>query len=354
MQMASLKTAGNDKFFGLFRQPQINLTQKTRKRDMSKKTLGIHHVTAIAGDPQANVNFYVGVLGLRMVKKTVNFDDPFTYHLYYGNDAGEPGTILTFFPWTSRGLSGSPGPGQLTTTAFSIPANALSYWSARLKKFDVEVKGPFQRFEEEGLSFHDRDGIQLELIATAGDNRTAWQKGPVAPEYAIRGFHSVALSEEGYERTAGLMSTTLGFRHVQESGNRFRFQAGDGGPGTIVDIFCLPDERPGRMGVGAVHHVAWRAQDDADQKNLRAELASLGYNVTPVIDRNYFRSIYFREPGHILFEIATDPPGFAIDEKAEELGLQLKLPAWLESNRAEIERVLPRITIPDRSSGDLA
>jgi catechol 2,3-dioxygenase-like lactoylglutathione lyase family enzyme len=311
-----------------------------------KSVLGIHHVTAIAGDPQANVDFYCGVLGLRLLKQTVNFDDPATYHFYFGVGLGAPGSIITFFPWGAQGMLGRRGVRQVAVTAFSISDGAMGYWVERLQKFNVNCKGPFTRFDEEVLSLSDPDGVELELVAAAHDARPAWEGGAVPAAHAIRGFYHVALAEEGYERTAGLLTTTLGFRPLRESGNRFRYEAGEGGPGALVDLLCLPDAPPGRMGVGAVHHVAWRAENDASQINMRSELARLGYNVTPVIDRNYFRSIYFREPGQVLFEIATDPPGFTVDEPPEELGRNLKLPPWLEADRQTIEQALPPINPP--------
>jgi catechol 2,3-dioxygenase-like lactoylglutathione lyase family enzyme len=307
--------------------------------------LGVHHVTAIAGNPQQNVDFYVGVLGLRLVKKTINFDDPYTYHLYYGDEVGSPGTLLTFFPWTALGMKGQPGTGQLTVISFSIAANAMGFWEERLRQHHVDFKGPVSRFEEEVITFRDPDGIELELVSSDKDKRRGWKNGPLSAEHAIRGFYGVVLTLEGYERTAGLLTATLGFRAISESGSRFRYEVGAGGPGTLVDILCRPDDLPGRMGVGAVHHVAWRTSDDASQLTLRQEIARLGYNVTPVIDRNYFHSIYFREPGHVLFEIATDPPGMTVDEKLSELGMHLKLPPWLESERASIEKTLPPISL---------
>ncbi len=313
---------------------------------MSPGVQGIHHVTAFAGDPQNNVDFYAGILGLRLVKKTINFDAPQTYHLYYGNEAGSPGTLMTFFPWTSRGWRGGRGTGQVGVTSFSIPDGATGYWTERLKQNNMRFTGPFTRFDEEVIVFRDLDGLELELVSSVVDARPSWDKGSIPSEYAIRGFHSVALWVEGYERTAGLMTETLGFRQMQESGNRFRYSAGNGGPGAIVDILCLPEESPGQMGVGTVHHVAWRVPDDEAQLNLRRELVKLGYNVPPVVDRQYFHSIYFREPGHVLFEAATDPPGFAIDEKLEELGTHLMLPPWLEKERAAIEQSLSPITLP--------
>jgi len=307
---------------------------------VTSKILGIHHVTAISGSAQQNVNFYSGVLGLRLVKKTVNFDDPGTYHLYFGDGEGNPGSIWTLFPWGAAGLKGRNGTGLLSTTSFSIPANSLSFWLTHLKKHEIDVIGQDSRFDEEFVVFRDTDGFEFELVATASDERVGWENGPVPAEHAIRGFYHIALAVEGYERTAGLLTETLGFKSVAESGNRFRYKVGEGVNGNIVDLVCSPDDRHGTMGVGSVHHVAWRTSSEKAQLELREKIAELGYNVTPVLDRNYFKSIYFREPGNILFEIATDPPGFTIDESKEELGENLKLPEWLEPRRAQIEKVL--------------
>jgi catechol 2,3-dioxygenase-like lactoylglutathione lyase family enzyme len=313
---------------------------------MTADVHGIHHVTAIAGDPQTNVNFYVGLLGLRFVKKTVNFDAPNTYHFYYGDELGSPGTILTFFPWASYGPKGHPGTGQLTVISFSIPEHAAGYWAERLKRFNVDLTGPFTRRDEDVIVFHDPDGIELELVSSASDKRPAWENGEIPPERAIRGFSGVLLSEESHERTASLLTTTLGFRPVWESDDRFRHESGEGGPGTRVDVLHQPGGKPGRMGIGAVHHVAWRTQNDETQRILRQELVRLGYNVSPVMDRKYFHSIYFEEPGRVLFEVATDPPGFAVDEPLKNLGTRLMLPPWLEKDRAALERALPQIRVP--------
>lgn len=314
---------------------------------MNPHVHGIHHVTAMAGNPQKNIDFYVGALGLRMVKKTVNFDDPFTYHFYYGDEAGAPGSIITFFPWGNTGLRGRRGNGQLTVTAFSIPGSSLDYWMERLAKLKIHFAGPYTRFgEEEVLTLFDPDGLELELVASAREKRPGWENGETPGEHAIRGFHSVALSVESYQRTAGLMSELLGFRRLKEEGNRLRFEAGERGPGAIVDILNQPDGFRGTMGVGVVHHVAWRIKNDEAQLQLREKLAQARYSVSPVRDRNYFHSIYFREPGGILFEVATDPPGFAIDEEPGELGSALKLPSWLEPQRREIEEHLPPVSLP--------
>jgi len=312
---------------------------------MSAETSGIHHVTAIAGEPQRNADFYVGLLGLRLVKKTVNFDDPGTYHLYYGDGGGNPGSIMTFFPWPGAPL-GLQGTGQLTVTSFSIPAGSLGYWTERLVGHGVRFEKPTQRFDETVISFADPEGMRLELIAASDDAREPWEDGTVPAEHAIRGFHHVSLSERDPARTAKLMTDALGFRQVDEGAGRLRFEAGAGGPGNLVDVVDGSGESRGRMGVGTVHHVAFRAADDDTELAIRERVTALGYNVTPVLDRNYFRSIYFREPGGVLFEIATDPPGFAVDEDPAELGAHLKLPPWLEPRRDRIESVLPPLRVP--------
>ncbi|SPE42553.1 putative ring-cleaving dioxygenase MhqO [Candidatus Sulfopaludibacter sp. SbA3] len=306
--------------------------------------LGIHHITAIAGDPQSNLDFYAGVLGLRLVKLTVNFDDPGTYHLYYGDGTGNPGTILTFFPWPSA-PRGRHGTGQVTETAFAIPGDAIPYWTARLAERHVPVEGPFDRLGEKVLSFSDPDGMKVELVAakTAPDDR-AWQAGPVPLEFAIRGFHSATLCETDHKGTAALL-TTLGFKLVAQDGNRFRYAVDSGQPAALVDVLRAPEQRPGRVLVGTVHHIAWRTADDRQQGEWLKELTRLEYGVSPVMDRKYFHSIYFREPGNILFEIATDPPGFAVDEAPEKLGSHLVLPAWLEPERGRLESVLPRLQL---------
>ncbi|HEU0004928.1 MAG TPA: ring-cleaving dioxygenase [Terriglobia bacterium] len=313
---------------------------------MSKQILGIHHVTAIAGDPQQNLDFYTGVLGLRLVKLTVNYDDPQTYHLYYGDAHGTPGTILTFFPWP-RAKKGRQGHGQVTVTAFSVPEPALEFWAKRLSERGVEFEGPFRRFQERVMTFSDPDGLRLELVAgppLSSEKREP--TGPIPPEYAIHGFHSATVAQEGYERTAFLLTETLGFRLVQQESNRFRYAVGRGEPSSIVDVVCVPDSAAGGLGSGTVHHIAWRTPDDPQQNEWHTEIARQGYNISPVMDRKYFHSIYFREPGGVLFEIATDHPGFAVDEPAASLGAKLVLPDWLETRRSQIEARLPPLRIP--------
>jgi glyoxalase family protein len=308
-------------------------------------THGIHHVTAISGEPQRNVDFYAGSLGLRLVKKTVNFDDPTTYHLYYGDGGGNPGSIMTFFPWAGA-PAGVRGTGQLTVTSFSIPESSLGYWAERLIEHGVRFEKPAGRFGDTVLSFADPDGLALELVASPDEGRASWDEGTVPAEHAVRGFHHVTLSTQSRERTAELMTGTLGFRPVDEEGGRYRFEAGEGGPGNLVDVLAGDDDPRGRMGVGTVHHVAFRVPDEESQLAVRERVASLGYDVTPVLDRQYFRSIYFREPGGVLFEIATDPPGFAVDEDPSELGTHLKLPPWLEPRRDRLEEALPPLRLP--------
>lgn len=315
---------------------------------MPQQIPGIHHVTAIAGDPQQNLDFYTGFLGLRLVKLTINFDDPGTYHLYYGNESGTPGTILTFFPWPGA-PRGRKGTGQATSVAFAIPKGSLTFWIDRLKANGIPFDGPSHRFDEQVLDFHDPHQLQLELIA-ASTGAEPWRSGPVPAEHAIRGFHSVTVSEQDCHSTAVFLTSLMGFRQAGESGNRLRYVTGGTGAGCAVDLLCEPEMHRGLVAVGTVHHVAWRASDDADQLAWRQEIAAHGHDVTTVLDRNYFHSIYFNEPGGVLFEIATDPPGFTVDEPLSELGQHLKLPPWLEPQRARIEGLLTRLKLPKAGS----
>jgi glyoxalase family protein len=319
---------------------------------MNSKIPGLHHVTAIASDPQRNLDFYVGLLGLRFVKRTVNFDDPATYHFYFGDNRGTPGTILTFFPWPGvrRGIRGT---GQVEATGFAISPDSIAYWLERLKQHHVTAEKTSTRFGEEVIRLVDPDGLVIELIAVAAGvspaNIEPWPDSPVPAERMIRGFHSVSAALEGYERTARLLTESFGYRLIDESGNRFRFSSSDdSAPGRIIDLLCQPDTAMGRVAAGSVHHIAFRAKDQAEQLQWREHLVDLGYNVTPVMDRDYFHSIYFREPGGVLFEIATEPPGFTLDEKLEELGTHLRLPPWLESARAQIEEILPPIQVSNK------
>jgi len=312
---------------------------------MRKSIPGVHHVTAICGDPQANIDFYTSILGVHLVKLTVNFDDPHSYHIYYGDNRGNPGTILTFFAWPGA-PKGWRGTGQVTAISFSAPVRSLDYWEARLKDRSVKTENVHSRFGNEVITFNDPDGLLLELVANAGDEREGWTRGPVPAEFAIKGFDGITLSEDGYEQTSSLLKDTMGFHFVGQENNRYRYRAVESQPASTVDILCLPGAGMGQVSVGTVHHVAWRTPDDEQQKEWREELVNLRLNVTPVIDRRYFHSIYFREPGRVLFEIATDPPGFTIDEPPESLGTSLKLPPWLEPLRTSLENELPPLKLP--------
>jgi catechol 2,3-dioxygenase-like lactoylglutathione lyase family enzyme len=313
---------------------------------MNRQILGLHHVTAITADAQKNIDFYTGILGLRLVKLTVNFDDPGSYHLYYGDELGRPGTIMTFFAWPGA-FRGRIGPPQVTTTAFAVPLAAAEFWEKRLKEHGVTAPPAADRFGDRVLSFVDPDGMKLEVIATAEPKGRPWAAGPVKPEQAIHGFHGITISEEGYENTAKLLTDVMGFKAGSSEQNRFRYRAGSGdGFASTIDLLCAPDAPRGSMGAGVVHHVAFRTPDDSQQKTWHTEIARLGYNVSPVMDRVYFHSIYYREPGGVLFEIATDAPGFTADEAPEKLGTSLRLPPWLERHRGEIERIVPKVRLP--------
>lgn len=313
---------------------------------MHPEILGIHHVTAITADAQKNIDFYCGVLGLRLVKLTVNFDDPSSYHLYYGDELGHPGTVMTFFAWPGapRGRSGPP---QVTTVAFAVPEGAYEFWSERLKEFHVRARPVENRFSERVLGFEDPDGIQLELVAVAKTEGYSPAGGPISAASAIRGFHGVTVSEEGYEITAKLLTDVMGFRADGNEGNRFRYRSSTDELAAVVDLLCVPDARRGGMGAGVVHHIAYRTPDDAQQAAWLTQLTGLDYNVSPVMDRVYFHSIYYREPGGVLFEIATDPPGFTLDQAPDQLGTKLMLPPWLETHRAELLRILPKLRLPE-------
>jgi len=308
---------------------------------------GIHHVTAIAGNPQANLDFYPGVLGLRLVKMTVNFDDPRTYHLYYGDGQGRPGTIMTFFPWP-QGDKGRNGPGQATIVAFAVPIEGLQYWAERLEDHKISYEGPIARFGDRVLTFFDHDGLQIELVGQRGRSDDGESFGSVPANYAVRRICGVTLAQEEAGPTEQMLTGPLGFRLVDQANNRFRFATGDAGADSFVDVLEMPGMLAGRVAVGTIHHVAWRTPTDQTQADWRESLLSQGQRVTPVQDRQYFRSIYFREPGGALFEIATDPPGFSVDEPPDQLGNGLMLPPWLEPRRAAIEQALPPLRLPER------
>jgi glyoxalase family protein len=306
--------------------------------------LGMHHVTAIATDPQRNVDFYREVLGLRLVKQTVNYDAPDTYHLYYGDEAGHPGTILTFFPWP-HAPRGRRGTGQATTTAFSVPEGSLGYWQQRLRARGVEIIEQATRESDDVLALADPDGLRLELVAHPGDRRAGWPDGPVPVEHAVRGLFGVVLTEGAMEGTDAMLRERLGFQVVEEAGGRTRYGVGDAAPGRVVDVVADPRGQQGLTAAGTVHHIAWRAPDRDIQRAWREALVEAGVTVTPIIDRQYFESIYFREPGGVLLEIATDPPGFTRDEPLLELGRRLRLPPWLEPRREAIEALLPPLKL---------
>lgn len=310
---------------------------------MAPRIRGIHHITAIAGSAQRNLHFYTEVLGLRFVKKTVNFDDPSTYHFYFGNETGDPGTILTFFPW--EGITqGRRGTGQATETTFSVPADSFDFWIDRFERENVIYNKPAQRFNEQYLTFLDPDGLKLELvIPEKEDQRKAYVTNEVREAYAIKGFHGVTLSLEKYERTAHILEEVFGYKQTQQHVNRFRFETDAIAHAAIVDLVNVPGEKIGLVAGGSVHHVAFRVSSEEEQLYFQEKIAELGLNITPQIDRDYFKSVYFREPGGVLFEIATDPPGFTVDESIEALGTSLKLPKLYEPRRKEIEKALPRL-----------
>jgi glyoxalase family protein len=310
---------------------------------MEKLITGIHHITALAGNAQPNIDFYCGILGIRLVKKTVNFDAPDVYHFYYGDETGNPGSILTFFPY--QGLAaGRHGKGMLNTTSFSVPATSLNYWMERLKKYNIAFKDPAERFEETFIYFEDHDGLGLELVFTDRDSRNGFTYGQIPQEHSIKGFYGAEIWLEGYERTAGLLTEQMDHQLIGEKGNRFRFAASDA-PGNYIDLFCTPDSLKGLSGAGTVHHIAFATPDDKTQLEARKKISQRMLNPTPVLDRSYFTSIYFREPGGVLFEIATSGPGFLTDESKEDLGKGLKLPEQYETFRPQIEKSLVPITI---------
>ncbi len=310
---------------------------------------GIHHVTAISGSPTRNLAFYTGTLGLRFVKRTVNFDDPGTYHLYYGDEAGAPGTILTFFPW-EHAAAGRGGVGQALTTGFRVPEQSIGYWAHRLVEKGVKHEAPGRHFGEPVIAFTDPDGMSLALVGIAGaESEPAWSSGDVPAEHAVRGFHGVTLLLERAAATGAVLTGVLGFAEAGRDGTHIRYRTGDGAGG-IVDIREAAGFLGGRMGRGSVHHIAFRAADDAEQAAMARKLAAdHGLLATDQKDRNYFRSIYFREPGGVLFEIATDAPGFTVDEPLAELGQSLKLPRFLEPRRRQIEAVLPSLEVSERA-----
>jgi len=318
---------------------------------------GIHHITAIASEPQANLEFHVGILGLRLIKQTVNFDDPGSWHLYVATHNPIPGSVLTYFAWPGA-KRGRPGLGEVRTTSFAVGPNSLGWWTDRLKRLGIPVQSPQRRFDEDFISLEDFDGTRLELVASAESASMAEDVGsPLPPQHAIRGFHSATLTSRGFEATARLLTEVMGFAATREVDHRVRFEGG-GPPGTAGRFVDLIDashtsglEPPGppsgpRLGAGSVHHIAFRTPDDPAQERWRATLVGEGLNVTPILDRQYFHSLYLREPGGVIVEFATDSPGFAVDEPADSLGSTIKLPPWLEPKRSQIESTLPPLTLP--------
>jgi glyoxalase family protein len=306
---------------------------------------GLHHITAIASDPQQNVDFYAGLLGLRLIKKTVNFDDPSAYHLYYGDETGTPGGIVTFFYWPGHEARGRVGSGQNTAIVFSAPPASLAFWQTRLQSHRVEATLR-TRFGEEVLAFSDPDGIPIELVAVADDARTGWTGADVPAGHALRGLHTAELTVRVPERTERLLTETMDYRLLKREGNRARFEAAPGGgSGHYIDVIGDASAAPGVGGAGTIHHIAWSVPDDATELAFQHRLQDAGYAVSDVRDRDYFHSIYYRERGGILFEIATATPGFAIDEPVATLGTTLRVPKQYAHARAQIERLLPPLRV---------
>ncbi|SDF40029.1 glyoxalase family protein [Mucilaginibacter pineti] len=304
---------------------------------------GIHHITAIAGNAKKNYDFYTRVLGLRMVKKTVNFDDPGTYHLYYGDKQGTPGTILTFFPW--EGISaGRRGARQVTEIGYSVPEGSLDFWLKRFDANNVIYNKPSEKFGEQYLTVLDPDGLKLELIVPkTADTRLPWETAEVTAENATRGFHNITITSNKIEATAKILTDVFGYRLLEQHVNRYRFITDAVDNAAIVDLVEVAGEVAGHVAGGSVHHVAFRVKNEAILMEYREKIAALGLHITDKIDRNYFYSLYFREPGGVLFELATDNPGFSVDEPVEELGQTLKLPYQHEHLREELERTLPSL-----------
>ena len=307
---------------------------------------GLHHVTATVDQAQADLDFSVATLGLRLLKKTVNFDNHNVYHFYYGDERGTPGTIWTTFPYHGYGVPvGRHGSGQITVTSFSIPSPSLGYWKDRLRERGVTVKDAAPRFGEESVLCVDPSGLVIELVATAGDDRQAWRGGDVAPDAAIRGLHSVTMTIPSPAPTIDFMTRLLGFEVADQMEGRTRLAVNGGGPGKTMEIVIPETFVMAKNGLGTVHHVAMAVASASEQLDIRRELLRLGHRVTEVLDRQYFQSIYFREPGGVLFEVATIPPGFEVDEPLDRLGQALKLPPWEEANRPAIEAGLPSVVV---------
>jgi glyoxalase family protein len=309
---------------------------------------GLHHVTAIAGPAQENLDFYAGVLGMRLVKKSVNQDDPGTYHLFYADAEGHPGTDLTFFPWAQM-APGRDGYGLSVEVSLAIPPKSLAFWSARLERYGANVSQQETRFGQRVLPLADPHGLRIALTESEdslGRPFTPWPEGPVAVEHQIRGLEGARMAERDFEMTTSFLSDVMGFRHLDSEGDWQRYGVGEGKSGQYVDLRDLPNAGRGAWGTGSIHHIAWRVDDEAHQLEVRKRVVEGGAQPTPVIDRFWFKSVYFREPGGVLFELATDGPGFTVDEDREKLGEALVLPPWLEPDRTAIEAGLPKLASP--------
>jgi glyoxalase family protein len=307
---------------------------------------GIHHITSLASDPQRNLDFYAGFLGLRLVKQTVNFDAPDVYHLYYGDEVGRPGTLLTFFPFPDA-ERGKWGAGETSAVAFSVPVGSFDFWIERLSRKGISFLGPEARFGQQAISFEDPDGMLVELLEdTSGDAKAGWPGSPVERPFSVQRLHGVTFTHRTAAATSTFLVDGLGFTPAGTEGRRHRFLAGNEGERGLIDIVEDPAAPPARQSAGSVHHIAWRVKDDAEQLEWQKALRKRGTAPTQVMDRQYFRSIYFHEPGGVLFEIATDTPGFSIDEPVDALGSRLQLPPWLEPERSTIQRRLPPLRLP--------
>jgi glyoxalase family protein len=311
---------------------------------MAPSINGLHHVTAISGAPQRNLDFYARVLGLRFVKRTVNFDDPSVYHLYYGNEIGAPGTAMTFFPWEHLPPA-RRGTGEVALTSFSVPAGSLDFWRERLSRLGVPHHEPEPMFDEPALALPDPDGLPLALVAEESDPRLPWSTPEIDAGHALRGFHGVALALNVGAATAELLTEVMGYEHVASANRAHRYAAPHATTARYVDLIEAPDGAPAWSGLGAVHHIAFAVADDAAQDHFRRRLIEAGHRVTPRIDRTYFHSIYFQTPGGVLFEIATAGPGFTVDEPRATLGQELKLPRQHEHLRARLQQILPPLTL---------
>lgn len=313
-------------------------------------TRGLHHITAISGPAQENLDFYAGILGMRLVKKSVNQDDPGTYHLFYADAEGHPGTDLTFFPWAQMAPS-RDGHGLSTEVSLAVPPGSLTFWAARLQRYGVAVGSAETRFGEHALPLMDTHGMRVALVesqSSLGRPFTAWEESPVPVEHQIRGLETARMGEASLPMTTSFLEKAMGFRHIGTENGWLRYGVGEGTSGQYLDIRELPGSRRGAWGTGSIHHIAWHVDDEAHQLEVRKSVAAAGAQPTAVIDRFWFKSVYFREPGGVLFELGTDGPGFAVDEDPAHLGETLVLPPWLEKSRAEIEAAVPPLTMPSK------